>query len=93
MDRNLKVRLLEHKSPNSLSALSAHLSIGWAHTLEANRTAVIALEKHNRRRKIVESLAILHNPMPVCNVGPSTEISEMWAACIPNIRSALADAD
>ncbi len=67
---------------NSATSGSAHLHIGYAHNLQANSTETIAHEKHNRRRKIVESLAILHSPFPVCNIGPSMEISDMWAACV-----------
>ncbi len=37
-DRNLKVRVSEHKKPNSSSSLSNHLRISDAHTLESNRT-------------------------------------------------------
>ncbi len=90
-ERNLKVRLKEHKSANSNSALSEHLRIGYAHVFEPEKTEIVSYEKHIWRRKIVESLAILHNSSPVCNAGPSTGISDLWSPCFARLRASLAE--
>ncbi len=89
-ERNLKVRVLEHESANSASSLSNHLKISKAHQLEPNRTVAITYEKHYLCRKMLESLYILHNPTALCNVGPSTEMSEMWFACEERIHTYVA---
>ncbi len=77
------------QSATSISALSEHLRIGYAHSFEANRTEVVAFEKNLRRRKIVESLAILHKTEHLCNTGLSTDISDMWAACLAHVQMTL----
>ncbi|MCP3681136.1 MAG: hypothetical protein GY861_00460, partial [bacterium] len=46
-DRNLKLRIIEHKGASSNSSFSAHLRIrGGAHALDANKTEVVAHEKN-----------------------------------------------
>ncbi len=94
--RNLKVRIREHNSATSVSALSEHLRIGCrfdrnAHKLDFNRTASLFHEKHTVKRKFLESLAIRYGPDQenVCNNGPSLDISEMWFGCVLSIRTAL----
>ncbi len=87
--RNLKVRIMEHKSIHSESALAVHLRIGYAHNLLPNLTRTIFKEKQYFKRKILESLVILNYPDLLCNKGPSTNISEMWDGCREKIRLAL----
>ncbi len=88
-ERNLKLRLEEHKTANSNSSLSTHLSIGWGHLLDMDSTEIIARERYSQRRKLLESMAILHSSHPVINTGPSLQFSDMWSATVPSIRSAL----
>ncbi len=73
------------------SSLSEQLQIGYAHTLESNRTSVMLFEKNTRCRKILERLVILHILRQLCNLGPSIEISDMWSACFPCVCALLAD--
>ncbi len=89
-DRNLKVCLAEHLTANSNSSLSAHLRVGYAHKLDANRTEIVAQESNIWHRKLTESLVILHGPDSVCNTGVSIEFSDMWATSVPSICAALA---
>ncbi len=88
-NRNLKVRMSEHKGRSSASSLSSHLRLGMIHQLEENSTEIVLHERHMPRRKFLESLAILHGPDHLCNVGPSADVSQMWFGCIPALRSAL----
>ncbi len=90
-ERNLKVRILEHESANSCTSLSNHLRISKAHVLESNRTQLLMYEKHWMRRKLLESMSILHNPTALCNVGLSTEVSDMWFGCSHCIRTYIAE--
>ncbi len=89
--RNLKVRIAEHRNlAHSESSLSSHLRNGPGHQLLHNRTLPLVKEKQNFRRKLLESLMILHTPHKICNAGPSLEVSDMWYACQPRLRAALA---
>ncbi len=90
-ERNVKVRLLEHKSTTSTSSLSQHLAITMAHQLDANRTAIVSKEKHVFRRKLLESLFICNTPTAICNRGPSLRLSDMWFTCEPKIRTCVAN--
>ncbi len=90
-NRNLKVRVAEHKSVHSNSSLSNHLRIGYAHSLLANRTQTIIREKQQTHRKLLESLIMLHNPNNLCNTGPSLDVPDLWFGCQHRLRSALAD--
>ncbi len=62
---------------------------GGAHGLDANKTEVVAYEKNLFRRKLTESLTIMHSPDVICNTGLSIEVSDMWAATVPSLRAAL----
>ncbi len=88
-ERNLKLCLIDHTTENSNSSLSTHLRIGSGHTLDMDSTKIIAHERHSKRRKLLESMAILHSSHPVINTSLSLEYSEMWSASLPSIRSAL----
>ncbi len=90
-ERNLKVRLLEHKSATSNSSLSQHLSTSTAHSLDANKTEIVSKEKHIVRRKILESMFIVNTPKAICNAGPSTQLSDMWFSCAPRMHSDICD--
>ncbi len=87
--RNVKVRIMEHKSIHSESALAIHLRIGYAHNLLPNLTRTVIKEKQLFRREILESLVILNYPDLLCNKGPSTNISDMWYGCREKMRLAL----
>ncbi len=88
-ERNLKVRISEHKSNSSNSTLSVHLRQGRGHTLEENRTEIVLYEKQFWKRKFLESLAILYSSENLCNAGPSVRVSSMWFASVPKIRLSL----
>ncbi len=75
--RNLKVRVTEHNSGNSWSALSLHLQSGQEHSLISNHTQTLIHEKHCIRRKLLESLVILHVPHNLCNTRPLLNVSDM----------------
>ncbi len=90
-ERNLKVRVAEHKKPNSGSSLSTHLRISRAHVLDSNRTEVLAKEKHGLRRKMLESMVIVHNPRALCNNGPSIDMSHMWFGCQAKLHTYIAE--
>ncbi len=89
--RNLKVRINEHQSVHSSSALSKHLQLGGWHKLLPNLTRTVIREKQKYRRKILESLVILNYPDILCNMGPSTNISDMWFGCRDRLRQALTE--
>ncbi len=90
-ERNLKVRVLEHKKNNSASSLSKHLRISNAHQLESNRTEIMSRERHGFRRKLLESMCILYNPHAICNTAPSVEMSDMWFSCEQRMRTYVAE--
>ncbi len=96
-NRNLKVRLAEHKYRSSQSALSIHLRREKErgneadHTAAMHNTVIFAREKNNLKRKIIESLVIENKSAKICNYGPSIEIPLIWKLCEPCITRQLAE--
>ncbi len=91
-NRNLKVRLAEHFSKSSNSALSHHLQSS-RHKPEMKDTNILAQERNTFKRKILESLCIHNKSARMCNSGPSTELSSIWKSCAPVLKKELAYSD
>ncbi len=69
---NLKVRIKEHLAKSSASAISIHVREN-DHAIVPHNTIILASEKNNRKRKILESLFIENKFPLLCNTGPSLE--------------------
>ncbi len=89
--RNLKVRLSEHIHKSSKSALSLHFRTDSKQHSEAmHNTVVLARERNNQKRKIIESLCIESKRPKLCNTGLSTEIPAIWKLCAECVEKELA---
>ncbi len=65
-ERNLKVRIVEHRNVKSGSALSIHLGTGIEHQLLPDQTQIVNQGKHTTHRKILESIACPLQHWAVC---------------------------
>ncbi len=96
-NRNLKVRLSEHKQNSSKSALSIHIQEhkhdSSPHEIVPHNTIILAREKNNLKRKITESLCIQHKAARLVNLGTSVELPDVWMRCAEVLRNQLADID
>ncbi len=91
-NRNLKIRLAEHLSKSSNSALSHHLQSS-RHKPEMKDTNILAQERNTFKRKILESLCIHNKSARMWNSGPSTELSSIWKSCAPVLKKELVYSD
>ncbi len=96
-NRNLKVRLGEHKNRSSASAFSCHLCSKSkqgeeqeTHAMSLHNTTVLAMERNSFKCKILESLFINNKKARICNSGPSIDLVAIWRLCDVCIARQLA---
>ncbi len=96
-NRNLKVRLTEHRQNSSKSSLSIHIRDNkddiQNHEIVHHNTFILARERNSLKRKITESLCIEHKAVRLVNTGTSIEIPTVWRRCAEALQKQLADTD
>ncbi len=94
-NRNLKVRLSEHRHNSSKSSLSLHIQDNkedtQRHEIMFHNSFILARERNGLKRKITESLCIEHKAAHLVNTRTSIEIPAVWKRCAEALQKQLAD--